>query len=117
MPLNAGELNRRVRFERRGVDANGDRRGPWALEFMVWAKVAYLRGGESVLGQRLEGVQPAIITVRASRQAAAIDNSWRAIAAGQLGAPDEVFAVTSPGTPTPERDGFEILAQRGGSDA
>lgn len=59
-----GDLRESFRVERRAADANGDRTGAWAtLIATASAEVKMLRGGEPVLAQRLEGVQPAVIRV------------------------------------------------------
>jgi hypothetical protein len=66
--VHAGDLRERVRFERRGLDANGDALGPFAELFTRAASIIYMRGSETVMAQRLEGQQPVIVTVVNSRQ-------------------------------------------------
>jgi hypothetical protein len=78
-------LKDRVLFQQRGLDDNGDRLGPWQAvrseaEDGAWAaQIIRLKGGEPVMAQRLQGVQPAIVVVRASTVTRAVDNAWRAI--------------------------------------
>lgn len=64
MSASAGVLRERITFERRGEDANGDALGPFSFLYRCRARIAYLRGGEEVMGQRLEGHQPIVLTVR-----------------------------------------------------
>ncbi len=80
----------------------------WTQQFTVWAGVQYLRGSESVLAARLEGRQPAIVTVRASSNARRITHEWRAVDL-RTGA---VFQIKEP--PRPDGRGFlEMLAESG----
>lgn len=74
-----GAMRDRVRFERRTLDANGDRLGPWdtANPILRWADIWSRLGTEAVLAQRLVGTQPAEITVRADAETRSIDSSWR----------------------------------------
>lgn len=116
MALQAGKLNRRVRFQRRAPGAGG-RTGSWEDIVgggLLSCSVLYLRGGETVVGERLEGRQPAIITVRASRVTVSLTNGDQAVVRGLFGAPDEVFDIGA-GTLTDARDGVEILAVRHGA--
>lgn len=74
----AGELSERVTFQRKGLDVNGDPLGPWEEPGLtVWAKIVYLRGGETVTEQRLQGVRPCVITVRDSRDLREVTSAWR----------------------------------------
>lgn len=79
MAIGAGELDARVRFDARGLDANGDPLGDFVPGFTVWAKVDYLRGSESAQSNRLTGLQPATIVIRDSTQARTITNGFRAV--------------------------------------
>lgn len=78
----AGSLRERVRFEQRGLDENNDRLGPWvapAALGSVAAEIIYLRRGETVIASRLQGQQPAIITVWANANTRLITTAWRAV--------------------------------------
>ena len=81
----ARTLKDRVALQKRGLDDNGDPLGPWATvpseaEDGAWAvQIIWLRGGESVMAQRLQGVQPAVVVLRASAVTRSADTSWRAI--------------------------------------
>jgi head-tail adaptor len=79
MALGAGDLDARVRFDARGADANGDPLGDFVPGFTVGAKVDYLRGSESAVSNRLQGLQPVTITVRDSTQSRTITNAFRAV--------------------------------------
>ncbi|MDW9855062.1 head-tail adaptor protein [Sinorhizobium meliloti] len=78
----AGKLDRRLRFEARQEIDNGHgspMSGDWLLRFTVWGKRLFLRGGETVLAARLESRQPAILTIRDSKQAREITSDWRVV--------------------------------------
>jgi len=111
----AGELDARVRFDGRGLDANGDPLGEFVPGFTVWAKVDYLRGTESAVSNRLTGLQPVMIEVRDSTQARTITNAMRAeIVSGRGVRAGEVLNITAvaPG----RRPGFlNIMATSGGA--
>lgn len=82
MPMPAGKLNRRLRFEARAEVNDGAGNmvsGDWAHEFDAWANLSMLRGGESVLAARLESRQPAIVTIRNSRNARRVNSDWRIV--------------------------------------
>lgn len=100
----AGDLRDRYRLERRAVDDNGDRRGPWESAGERWARTTWLRGGEGVLAQRLEGTQPVAITVRDDSVTRQVTNAWRAVARD-----GRVFDVTS-ASPARERGFIDLLA-------
>jgi hypothetical protein len=84
MPIEAGQLWALFRFERRKLDANGDRLGDWGDDAITLpAKFAPLkmtvRGGEAVMSERLQGRQPVILTVRDCAGARLIASDWRAV--------------------------------------
>lgn len=79
MSTGAGDLKDRIRFERRALDGHGDRTGDWGAEFTSRAKLTYLRGGEAVMQQRLEGRQPIAIRLRASALTRSITTAWRGV--------------------------------------
>jgi head-tail adaptor len=117
----AGEFDRRVTLQRRGADANGDRTGAWGAVATRDARIVYLKGGEAVQGQRLEGEQPAVIYVRKDADTVLVDNAWRAFDARAAAPPAddaEVFGVTS-AIWNRQTDEIEILAvvRKNGSDA
>lgn len=73
----AGELNQRVRFLERGKDGHGRKTEEFTLRMIRDAKIQYLTGSEPVIAQRLQGVQPVIVTVRDSQAARDIATDWR----------------------------------------
>lgn len=81
----AGRLKTRLVLQQRGLDDNGDRLGPWvtvpsdAADRAWAAQIIPLKGGEPVMAQRLQGVQPAIIVLRACKATRAADNAWRGV--------------------------------------
>lgn len=75
----AGKMRDRIRFDQRGLDANQVRQGPWVEGFTVSAETTWLRGGEGVVAQRLEGKQPVAFSIRDSVQARMITTGFRAV--------------------------------------
>lgn len=111
--MEAGKLTYRFHLQRRAADENGDRLGVWTTEATVWANIRFLRGSEPVIAQRLQGVQPAVITVRTSTLSRQVDNSWRAVDARS----NQVWAIQT-AIPTDDRAWIEITATSGrASDA
>jgi len=76
-----GKMRGKVRFDRREETRNeyNEVVGEWVTFATVAARVRYMRGGESVLAQRLTGVQPVVVTVRSSPATRGIKLSDRAI--------------------------------------
>lgn len=74
----AGQLNRRVKFSQRALDANGDRLGALTAVVTRDARVQPLKGGETVQASRMAGSQPVIIVVRRDALTKTIDNSFEA---------------------------------------
>lgn len=83
-PDGAGRLDERVTFQKRGTaaDGYGGMETSWSDQFTVWGGFLHLRGGETVLSARLEGVHPAVIRVRASSDTTQITTDWRAVCDG-----------------------------------
>lgn len=75
----AGQLRWRIRFERTGLDANGDPLGEFAHYYTCAARLQFVHGGETMLADRLEGKQPVVITVRACEAVAGITTADRAV--------------------------------------
>ena len=76
-PKLAGLLRESVTLQRRALDVNGDRLGPWTDEFAGPARVLNRTQGEAVIAQRIAGVQPVEVTMRLDRFTAQIDTDWR----------------------------------------
>jgi SPP1 family predicted phage head-tail adaptor len=79
--VGAGNLDRRLRFEKREEQDNGygSTVSNWVLQFTEAANRVWLRGGETVMAARLESRQPVIITIRNSSRARAVTSDWRAV--------------------------------------
>lgn len=78
----AGQLRERLRFEARGAvtdDGFGNVEDTWASKFTCAARIMPLKGSETVIGQRLAGVQPVIITIRSCCKAREVSPAWRAV--------------------------------------
>lgn len=104
-----GELRDRYTFQRRAADVVVDglnRPGGWEGDLTVWAKTQYLKGGEGVQQARLQGLQPVILTIRASTASRAINNAWQAVDARD---PTRVFNITGVEM-TADRAFIQILA-------
>lgn len=107
----AGGMRDRIRFDQRGLDANQVRQGPWEEGFTVWAETTWLRGGESVVAQRLEGRQPVVLAIRDSAQARTITTGFRAVDVRT----ERTFDVTA-AAPSRTRGFIDVLAVSGGAD-
>ena len=55
----------------------GGTQDEWIEQFVEWADVKHLRGGESVMQARLASRNPAIITIRNSARARQITSEWQ----------------------------------------
>lgn len=109
--MRAGQLRERVTFAVRGTGADdgyGNTLGAWSDQFTVSARVKPLRGGETVLADRLAGRQPVVITVRRSDSTATITPDWRAEDA-RSGTVYNIRAVT----PGERHDLIDLLAESG----
>lgn len=115
----AGRLDRRLTFEvrREQDDGAGNFVSEWVAQFTQAANVKFMRGGESVLAARLEATQPAIVTIRASTQARAIGNDWRAVDAragmDEHGKPRVVYQIKEIPRESDDRAYLEIFVVRG----
>lgn len=109
--MSVGKRSHRFRFEKREDvdDGYGNTKAGWVHQFTRWVGLAYRRGGEGVLAGRLEGRQPAILTVLRDSETRQITNDWRCI-------DDEegmVFAIRENPTPTDDRHELEMLIEAG----
>lgn len=75
----AGDLYHRVAFDKRTVIDRGDgvTVGDWAEQFQVRAGFTHLRGGESVMANRLQGKHTIVVMVRASTSTMMISTDWQ----------------------------------------
>lgn len=105
----AGDLKDRYTLQQRQTSAlvgGLNKPGGWSVGFTVWAQTQFLHGTEAVQSARLQGVQPVIITVRASSQTRPIDNTWQAVDARD---PSRVFNITGAEI-SPDRAWVQLLA-------
>lgn len=108
--MSAGELREKLAFDSIGQqDADGGIvAAAWVEQFQRRARVKPLRGSEPVIAQRLVGVQPVVITVRASNETREITTGWRARDL-RSGAEYQIRAVT----PDEKRQYIDIIAESG----
>ena len=71
-------LDHRAEFSLRESieDDMGGTRDEWVPQFVEWAGVKHLRGGESVMQARLASRNPVIVTIRNSARARQITSEW-----------------------------------------
>lgn len=108
----AGELGQRFRFEKRSEVSDGYGNtvgGGWETQFTVWARLSFMRGGESVTAARLQSRQPAILRIRNSAQARQITAEWRAVD-DRTGVE---HAIREDPTETEDRAFLEMLVEKG----
>ena len=104
------DLDRVVSFQRRGeVDEGYGNKvdGDFAEVFREWARVKPMKGGEGVVEARLSARQPAILTVRATAAAEAVNSDWIAVTGGM------VWNIKEPPRLTEDRQFLEMLVERG----
>jgi head-tail adaptor len=108
--MRAGELRNRFEFQQREAvsDGMGNTRGAWRARYECAGRRQMLRGGEQVMGARLEGRQPAVITIRANRMARQITTDWRARDIHS----EELWNVRSI-SPSEKRDYLDIIVEKG----
>ena len=107
------DLDRVVSFQRRAEvdDGHGNKvDGDFAEVFREWARVKPMKGGEGVVEARLSARQPAILTVRATAAAEAVNAEWIAVTGGV------VWNIKEPPRLTDDRQFFEMLVERGRGD-
>lgn len=112
--MQGGRFNERLVFQRRTFvdDGYGNKEGgDWEDQFEMRANVRPRLGGETVIAQRLTGLQPLLITVRKCSKSDQIQVGWRAKKAAN---PTVIYDITSPTTDvTGKRKELEMVAQTG----
>lgn len=108
--MRAGELRERFEFQERPSqsDGYGNEQGPWQARYECAARRQMLRGGETVMASRLEGRQPAVLTIRANSMARRITTDWRARDIRT----EEIWNIRSI-SPSEKRDFIELLVEKG----
>jgi SPP1 family predicted phage head-tail adaptor len=110
--MSAGELRGRIAFDRRAVvdDSYGNTvAGDWQEQFVVWARIQPLKGGEGVQAARLAGSQPVVIRVRLSSSTRQIGADWRARDARK----GTLFNITSMANMDEKNAYLDVLATSG----
>lgn len=108
-------FNAHLRFEKRGPDDNGDPIGPFEPVFECRGAVDYLRGTEAAVAARLEGRQPANITVRDAAETREVTTGWRvAVVDGFQVRKGDVFNISG-AAPARDRGFITVLGVAGGA--
>lgn len=81
----------------------------WTTQFSERVEVLYLRGGEQVMASRLEGRQPAVMTVPTSANARSVTTDWRLVNKDD---PTDIWNVRSI-SPAQNRRDIDMLCERG----
>lgn len=78
--MTAGQLREMVAFDEvaESDTSYGIVAGDWDEQFQRAARIKPLLGSEPVIAQRLQGVQPMVITVRSDSETRLITTAWRA---------------------------------------
>lgn len=111
----SGSLRGRVHFQQRQLEPDpwgGDpREGDFATVFTCAAEFIAMRGSETVIASRLQGIQPYIVRVRQSADTRAVDETWRIVDARDT---SRVFAIKAPPTdPNQKRAWLDFLVEQG----
>ncbi|MBB3972778.1 head-tail adaptor protein [Hansschlegelia beijingensis] len=111
--MTAGRLRDLVAFEaaQDADDGGGSTRGGFAEVFRANAGIVFLRGSEPVVGQRLQGIQPVVITVRDCIAVTSVADDWR-IRDVRSGATFNIRAIT----PNDRRSYVDFLCEAGRPD-
>lgn len=110
-----GEMNALVRFDLRGTDANGDATGPWEAQFETWAKVDYLRGSESAVANRLQGMQPVTMVVHDEPRTQELTGAYRAVILEGRGVRPGVEINVKSAAPARDLGFIDVLGTSGGA--
>lgn len=108
--MKAGQLKERFAFDKRNdvTDGYGNMQAEWIEHHRCSARRQMLRGGENVIAARMQGTQPAVITIRSCVKAKEITTDWRArdVRTG------ETFNVRTV-SPSEDRSYIDILCESG----
>lgn len=108
--MSSGELRERIAFhEISEADSSyGISAGEYAEQFRRAARIRPLVGGEPVIAERLQGVQPVVIKVRSDSETRDVTTAWKIIDVRSL-ASYNIRAVT----PDEKRRYIEFLCEKG----
>ncbi|MGZ8286136.1 MAG: phage head closure protein [Allosphingosinicella sp.] len=114
MALKAGELNRRILFERntQGRDSAGNQEDSWAVLGRAWAKVMYGTGQERREAAQESATTPATFRVRRSAVTLSLTAADRLRFDPAGGAPDDAPLWDIAGAVPFGNDGVDITAVR-----
>lgn len=107
----SGGLYRKVTLQRpmAGSDGGGGVLDGFVDAFTCRAEYVHLRGGESVLAARLEGVHTLVIRVRASSETRAATTDWRIVDARD----ETVYNIRDISEDEDSRLWLDFLCQKG----
>ncbi|GGA63863.1 head-tail adaptor protein [Pelagibacterium lentulum] len=95
--MTAGRLRTRIHCEKRtddgawGTPVPGG--GTFERQFTTRAELRPMRGGETVMGERLQGRQPYVVRMYRNSKTRQIQSNWRLVDAHDQ---SRIFAVASP---------------------
>jgi SPP1 family predicted phage head-tail adaptor len=119
-PIKAlSDLKFRVRFDMQPFEAgnpSGGVLGNWKEQFTRWAHIGPMQGRETVMAQRLVGIQPTLIVVRYDVQTVHITPAWRAVEV-RGDRPVKYYALKTAEDMERERRFITMLAVAGDPDA
>lgn len=109
--MQAGKLRQRWQFQQRTLEPDpwgGDpREGDFATVFEDFGELTPMVGGETVIANRLQGIQPAILRVRQNAKTRTANETWRL-----LDPAGRTWSIKAPPTdPTQKRALLEFLIQ------
>ncbi len=111
----SGALRGRVHLQQRTTEPDpwggDDIPGDFATVGTVACEFVPLRGSETVIASRLQGIQPYVVRVRQSAVTRAVDETWQLVDARDE---KRVFAIKAPPTdPDQKRAWLEFLVEQG----
>ena len=116
----SGKFTHRIRFDVQieTPDPAGGSTLEWSTietgSLERWAAIQYLKGGETVMAQRLASVQPALIRIKLDTGTLTITPAWRAVLID--GATETAFAIKSVADMEGQRRELTLLCEAGASD-
>lgn len=110
----AGALRSRVHFQKRATTESPwlpgqTTEGDFETVFTCAAEFVPLRGSETVMASRLQGVQPYIVRVRQSSQTRQVETNWKIVDARD----GREFAIKAITDPDQKRAWLEFLVEQG----
>lgn len=108
--MSSGELRERLAFHdiSEADSSFGIAAGEYAEQFRRAARIRPLVGGEPVIAERLQGVQPVVIRVRSDTATREVTTAWKIVDVRSL-ASYNIRAVT----PDEKRKYIDLLCERG----